>query len=159
MHSSDVRILVVDDDVLMLDFLSTTLNRRGFQVDPTDNGDAALEKIRSTQYSLVLTDLKMLGTSGIEILDAVKENWPGTEVVIITGYATVENAVEAMKKGARDYISKPCSAAEIELVVDRTLEYQDLKAENQYLQSELRHRDGLENVIGTSPSMNSSLDY
>ena len=153
MYSTDTHILIVDDDALMLDFLSTALSRRGFRVDKADNGIVALEKIRANQYHLVLTDMRMPSVSGIEILEAVKESWPSTDVVIITGYGTIENAVEAMEKGAYNYITKPCSAAAIEHVVDRALEHQNLMAENRYLQSELMQRYGLDSVIGRSPVM------
>lgn len=122
------RILVVDKDRRTLDFMSETLTKEGFRVDAVEDGKTAQEKVRTNQYHLVLTEVKVPGASYVEIIKAVQEDSPSTGVLVITSSGTVEDAVEAMRKGAYDYIPKPCSATEIELVVGRALEHQSLLA-------------------------------
>lgn len=146
-------ILVVDDEPDMRDFLSETLRRSGYQVDNAPNGAVALNKVKRCMYDMVITDLKMPRATGIEVLKETKKRNTDTAVVMITGYGTIGSAVEAMKEGAFDYITKPFSDDEIKLVVDKAFEYQRLVDENQRLHRELEEKFSYGNIIGKSPAM------
>ena len=104
------RILVVDDESLMRDFLQETLRRAGYEADVASNGEKALQRLNENSYEVILSDLKMPGMTGIELLKQVKTEHPDMRFIIMTAYGTVETAVEAMKFGAFDYILKPFSA-------------------------------------------------
>jgi len=147
------KILIVDDEPLMQDFLLEALSRRKYQVDLADNGTTALHKIKAGKYDLIITDIRMPDVSGMEILKTAKGISPDMGVIMITAYGTIKNAVEAMKQGAYDYITKPFSVDEIELVVDKFFEYRRLVDENKYLRSELGRKYGVDNIIGKSPKM------
>jgi two-component system response regulator AtoC len=146
-------ILVVDDDSLMRDSLNETLCRVGFNVELAGTGEEALEKISKTEYDIVLSDIRMPNVGGMELLQAVKQHLPGAKVVMMTAYGTVQNAVEAMKLGAFEYVMKPFSIDEIELVVKRALDQKKLELENQLLRSEVIGRYGFDNIIGKTPQM------
>ncbi len=150
---TDWCILVVDDDPLMRDFLCEALERKGYVVQGVGDGQTALDEIREKSYSLVITDLRMPNMGGMKVLEAAKEISPDTDVVVITAYGTVSNAVDAMKKGACDYITKPISVDQIELVVEKVCERQKLIRENRYLRSELEKRHVFDTMVGASPEM------
>jgi DNA-binding NtrC family response regulator len=147
------RVLVVDDDSLMKDFLKEALGRSDYSVDLASTGEEALEKIRDKDYDIILSDIRMPQMSGMELLKATKEYLPDAKVVMMTAYGTVENAVEAMKLGAFDYVMKPFSADEIELVLKRAFEHKRLIWENRLLRSEVAGKYRFENIVGKSPQM------
>lgn len=147
------RILVVDDDKLMREFLDETLHRSNYSVDLASTGDEAFKKIQSKEYDVILSDIRMPKMSGMELLKAVKENSPQSKVMLMTAYGTIENAVEAMKLGAFDYITKPFSADDIELKIKRAIEYKRLEWENKLLRSEVAEKYRFENIMGKSPQM------
>lgn len=147
------RILVVDDDTLFRDFLKETLDRKGFDVEAAPGGSEAIKAMEDAEYDLVLSDIRMPGVDGIQVLDKATQLQPEARVMMITAHATVTNAVEAMQKGAYDYIEKPCTPEEIEVRIDRALENQQLKQENRQLRSELQDRYSFENMIGKSSKM------
>ncbi len=124
------KILIVEDDERMLRGLSKMLSKDGYLIETTNDGREAIKKAREG-YDLVITDLKMLGVDGMEVLEKVKGISPRTSVIMITGYATVENAIGAMKRGARDYICKPFDPQELRDSVRMTLE--DMDYENSTL--------------------------
>ncbi|MBS1114605.1 MAG: response regulator [Nitrospirae bacterium] len=101
------RILVVDDEDIVRTSCSRTLSPEGYEVKLAKNGSEGLKMAREDKFDLVLTDLKMPDMDGIEVLRIIKEQWPETEVIIVTGYQTVDTAVKAIKLGAYDYIEKP----------------------------------------------------
>lgn len=159
------RILVVDDEPLMRDFLVETLQRKKYVVDAVGNGSQALEKVKSEHYDLVVSDIRMPEVSGMEVLEDVKKNNPETEVVMITAFGTIENAVDAMKMGAYDYITKPFSADEIEIVVDRALERQQLRDENRILRNDnnqlrnqLKEKYTFSSIVGVTDVMREVYD-
>lgn len=152
------RILVVDDDPLMLDFLKEALSRQGYNVDTAEGGEEALRKVEEKGYDLVITDVRMPGVDGMTVLESVKRNFAETEVVVITAYGTIRNAVEAMKMGAYDYLTKPFSVDEVEVVVQRALERKRLISENIRLKRELEKVQGLRALIGQSPGMRKVLE-
>jgi len=147
------KILVVDDDSLLRDFLSETLNRSGYWVDLASSGEEALEKIRSEDYDVILSDVRMPNMDGMELLKTTKDFLPDAKVVMMTAYGTVQNAVEAMKLGAFDYVMKPFSVDEIELVLKRALEHKQLLLENKLLRSEVLGKYRFNNIVGKSPQM------
>ncbi len=148
-------VLVVDDEPLIRKFLVETLKRMGFAVQDASDGAQALRKIKSETFDLIFTDIKMPSLSGMELLRKVREVSPESVIVMMTAYATVESAVEAMKMGAFDYIIKPFSPDQIEMVTRRATERQSLIEENQYLRSEILKEYGFGEIIGNAPVMHS----
>ena len=120
------RILIVDDTEMMRDSLASTLAREGHEVVAASDGPGALTRISATRFDLMISDLKMPKMTGIELLTEAKKLRPELPVVLMTAFATVSTAVEAMKLGAYDYIQKPFDGEEIKLLVDRTLEHNRL---------------------------------
>ncbi len=147
------KVLVVDDDSLMKDFLKEALGRSYYSVDSASTGEEALEKIKDKDYDIILSDIRMPSMSGMEVLKATKQYLPHAKVVMMTAYGTVENAVEAMKLGAFDYVMKPFSADEIELVLGRAFEHKRLLEENKILRREVKDKYGFDNIVGKSPQM------
>lgn len=111
------KVLVIDDEAVIREGLRQALSLEGFQVDLASNGKSGLEKLQKDEFDIVITDLKMPFIQGIEVLKAVQILQPAVPVIIITGYATVDSAVEAMKNGAFDYLTKPFEADQIVLKV------------------------------------------
>ena len=147
------QILVVDDDPLFRDFLKEALDRNEYDVDVAENGQQAIQNLEEAEYDLILSDIRMPGLDGIKVLERATKLQPESRVVMITAHATVANAVEAMNKGAYDYLEKGCSLEEIEVRVARALESQELKQENQRLRSELQERYSFGNMVGKSRQM------
>ncbi|MGF1635103.1 MAG: sigma-54-dependent transcriptional regulator [Phycisphaerae bacterium] len=129
------RILVVDDQDMMRDGIAATLVRDGHEVIAATDGPAALSRLEQGRFDMMLTDLKMPKMTGIELLAEARKKWPDVPVVLMTAFATVQTAVEAMKLGAYDYIQKPFHGEEIRHLVERTLEHNRLRAENRALRS------------------------
>ncbi len=146
-------ILVVEDDPLGGRFVRDAIQRLGYEVTLVRDGASALELVQKQSFALVLTDLKMEGVNGMDVLCGVKKLHPETEVVIMTAYGTIDNAVEAMKKGAFDYITKPVAPEELRLVVERVQERQQLLAENRFLRAELQKQQGVSAILGQSPAI------
>ncbi|MGA2090365.1 MAG: response regulator [Endomicrobiales bacterium] len=121
------RILVTDDDSGIRQLLTCEFERLGYAVDAAFNGEEALEKLQQSKYDIIITDIKMPHVDGIQVLNAVKKSSPETEVIMVTGYATVENAVQAMKDGAYDFIQKPFNLDELGALVEKALEKSEMK--------------------------------
>jgi NtrC-family two-component system response regulator AlgB len=139
------RILIVDDEKNIRERLASFFSSCGHQVRSTDSGQGALEVLaRGDPIDVVLTDYRMAELNGLELLTQIKRGRPATAVILMTAYATVENAVAAMKAGAHDYLPKPFSLDQIQHVVERALELQSLRAENQSLRDTLEERPLLE---------------
>jgi two-component system response regulator PilR (NtrC family) len=152
------RILVVDDEVSMREFLEIFLSEEGFAVETARNGEAALARLETEEYDLVLTDLKMAEVDGIAVLERTKALWPGTQVIVMTAYSTAETAIEAMKKGAYDYLSKPFKVDEIKVIIDRAIERRSLSLEVERLQGALQRKYAFGNIIGKSTAMQQVFD-
>lgn len=146
------KILVVDDEKSMREILDIFLRNEGYGVAAADNGKSALEILKHDFFDLVITDMKMPKVGGLELLKNIKETFPDTVVVIITAFGTTESAVEAMKLGAFDYITKPFQMDDIRLVVKNALEKQQLQKDVSILKEQLK-TPSLENIIGESPAM------
>jgi len=147
------RILVVDDEESLREMLKEFLEGEGMLVELAQNGREALEKLRSLSLDLILLDLRMPGMSGIEVLQEIKKEEPELPVVVITAYGSVDNAVETLKMGAFDFITKPFKLEELLNIISRALEVERLKRENQYLLEEMRDKFYFEGVVGKSPRM------
>src|SRR5512137_2521870 len=148
------RILVVDDEPSMREFLQILLSKQGHSVATAGDMASALERFRGGDFGLVVCDLRLGRDSGLDVLRAVKAESPQAEVVMVTAYATAENAVQAMKLGAHDYVLKPFKVEELLLVIEKALEHQALVAENRVL----RHRAGVlrsggEEILGDAPAI------
>ncbi|HEV8053049.1 MAG TPA: sigma-54 dependent transcriptional regulator [Parachlamydiaceae bacterium] len=127
------KILIVDDEIIMRNFLAETLRRKKIDVTTAENGNKAVALLKENTYDLVITDMKMPDLTGIDILRKVKELSPHTVVVVITAFGSIENAVEAMRLGAFNYLIKPFSPDTIEAVLEKAQEHLSLVHENQYL--------------------------
>ncbi|MBJ6727824.1 sigma-54-dependent transcriptional regulator [Geomesophilobacter sediminis] len=147
-------ILVADDEESMRWVLSKALRKKGFNTDLARDGDEALRMIKANSYDLALLDIKMPGLSGLELLDKVKEERADLFVVIMTAEASMKNAVEAMKRGAYDYLTKPFDLSVIDAVVEKVSRARDMSCQVTLLKEELKDRYQLEKtIIGNSPAM------
>ena len=153
MSTEHQKILVVDDEPDILNLLDNLFTHKGFSVTTINNGELALKLLKRDEFGVVLTDLKMPGMSGIELLGMIKEISPITEVIVITGHGTIESAVDAVKKGAYDYISKPINNDYLLLIIDRIFKLRNLRYQNLYLQSQLGILYNFDHIIGKSPQM------
>jgi len=151
--SADANILVVEDDAAARDLLVEALRKEGYDVEAVAGGEDAMARSRATAFDLVLTDIRMGGVSGFDVLRAFKESSPETPIVLLTAFGSMEGAIEAMKQGAYDYLAKPFRREEITLVVRRSLEHRRLVRENAKFREELRERDGRSPLVGSSPPM------
>src|SRR5271170_5489148 len=147
------KILIVDDQRNMRTTPAMMLRGAGYEVEEAVDGEQGCEKGSSGAYDLVLTDLRMGQKDGIELLRAVKESQPMTEVIVMTAYGTIESAVEAMRLGAYDYIQKPFTEQELLVKISRALESRRLQGEVAFLATEFRDRYKFENIIGRSQSV------
>lgn len=153
-----IRILVVDDELSMREFLSILLEREGYDVSVAASANEALCMMESALFDLVLSDVNMPGLSGIELLARIKEISPETAVLLLTAFSTAEQAVEAMKLGAYDYICKPFKNEEIKQLVINALEKQGLRRENVLLKKDASERDSFCGIIGKSRQMRELFD-
>jgi two-component system response regulator PilR (NtrC family) len=151
-------ILVADDEKSLRDFLVIMLEEEGYQVITASSVEKATKLIRENEFDLILTDIRMGRSSGIEVLDAARNTLPDTPVVMMTAYASAETAVTAMKKGAYDYISKPFKIEDIQLIVKNALEKRKLAAENRFLKTALNDRFQISNIIGKSEPIKKIFD-
>lgn len=147
------RILVVDDEQANRQFLQELLTLKGYEVITAGDGLAGRALLEEMPFHVVLSDLKMPKMSGVELVRQLKEISPSTVGIIFTGHATIENAVDAMKAGAYDYITKPFHADEILVVLERALEYQRLNRENMSLRRQLKAKYKFENIISDHEKM------
>ena len=153
-----IRILVVDDELSMREFLSILLEREGYDVTVAGSAEEALRLMDTALFDLVLSDVNMPGLSGIDLLARIKQISPETAVLMLTAFSTAEQAVEAMKLGAYDYIGKPFKNEEIKQLVKNALEKQGLKRENIVLKKVASERDSFCGIIGTSQKMRELFD-
>ena len=151
--SKKIRILVVDDEVAMRECLRDWLMEDGYEVGLAGSGPEAVAMAKEGAWHVVLLDLKMPGMDGIQTLDALREVAPNTEVVMMTAYATVDTAVQAMKKGAFDYLVKPFDPDEVELQIEKIASHQELVLENILLRRRLEEQEEFDEIVGQSEPM------
>lgn len=150
----DGKILVVEDQDAMRESLIIAFRDEGYQVEGVSSGEEAIQKLCGhTVYDLVITDLKMKKVDGLEVLKTVKTANPSTEVVLITAYGTISTAVQAIRDGAYDYVTKPFRHQEILRVAKKAIEKKSLKDRVRYLEGEIREKYKFEGIVGNSPAM------
>jgi DNA-binding NtrC family response regulator len=147
------KIILVDDEASILSVLSTLLKAEGHEVVPVLGGEKAMEVIKGQQFDLMISDIRMSPVDGMQLLRTIRRESPSTAVIMITAYGSVETAVEAMKEGAFDYVTKPFKVDELLITVQRALEYRNAIAENVNLKAQLESRYQFENIIAESPAM------
>jgi len=147
MAADQKNILVIDDDKIILDSLTEFLSLEGFRAEGAERFEQAVKKLHRQRYSLVITDVHLPDGSGFDLLDIIRENYPQTVVIVITGYGTIESAVRAIKRGAYDYLTKPIVDDELRLAVARAIKQQSLMSENESLRLQLEQKYNLENII------------
>jgi DNA-binding NtrC family response regulator len=151
-------LLIIDDDQSIRDSCSQVFKKEGYTVKTAKDGNDGLKLFKKEFFHAVLLDLKLPGLNGMEVLSRIKEENPETPVIIITGYATIESAVEAIKRGASDYISKPFSPTELRVITQKALESRKAFFENIYLREELKKKSEFDMVIGKSEAMEKVID-
>ena len=151
--SSQAHILVIDDEESMRDSCQQTLSRTANKVEVAADGAAGLALLEKESFDLVILDLKMPGLSGMEVLKRIRQKYPAVVVIVITGYATIESAVEAIKGGAYDFLPKPFTPDALRAIVARALDRRALALENILLRDELKASFGPDAIVGQSESM------
>ncbi|MGA8752330.1 sigma-54-dependent transcriptional regulator [Candidatus Deferrimicrobium sp.] len=144
------RVLVVDDEQMIVSLLSTILREKGWVVTEARSGTEGIDQLDRARFDVILTDLVMPGDSGIDLLRAAKEIHPDVEVILMTGYATADTAIEAMRNGAFHYIMKPMKPEEVVNLVEKAYSQRQLQRENRFLKSEIRASHHLLSVVGDS---------
>ncbi len=152
------RILIVDDDSYVREATEAILSARNYEVETAPEAKTALQKLDESEYDLLLSDIRMPGMNGLELLEAARAKVADIHIIMMTAFGTVEDAVDAMKKGAYDYIQKGTDPSEIEIVVDRALQFQETERENRRLRSELQDRYSFGNMIGKAHNMEQVFD-
>jgi two-component system response regulator PilR (NtrC family) len=152
------RILVVDDEESIREFLQIMLKKEGYEISLAEDGQKAIETLQKKTFDMVISDLQMPHVTGMELLKHVKDNYPDLVFMMITAFGTTENAVEAMKMGAYDYLTKPFKLDEVRLVVQNALRAQNLEVENKVLKKELGKEYSFQNIVGNSEKMHHIFD-
>ena len=150
---SSEKILVIDDSPEILTLFTEYLKAEGYEVDTSGDGVGGIEMIEKKSYDLIITDMKMPSVDGMKVLEFALEHSPDSICIILTGYGTVKNAVEAIKMGAFDYLTKPVKMDEILVTLKRALDYRNLKMENLNLKNQLKKKYRFENIIGDHERM------
>ncbi|RMG21161.1 MAG: sigma-54-dependent Fis family transcriptional regulator, partial [Deltaproteobacteria bacterium] len=153
-------VLVVEDEESLRHVLTVILEEHGYGVRAVEDGEAALAELERREYDFLITDVRMPGLGGLELLAHVRKMHPDLTVIVMSAYGSHESAIEAMKQGAYDYISKPFRPDEVVLVLRKAEEREELRRENERLKRELRERTGggLEGIVGDSPRMRAVLE-
>jgi two-component system response regulator PilR (NtrC family) len=153
MAASTAHLLFVDDESALRTVMAERLAERGFEVVQADSGEKALDLLEQFAFDVVITDLRMPGIDGTRVVEAALERYPGIVAIVITGYGTVKDAVDAIKKGAADFIAKPFQFDELMHVLHKALEQRRLASENAYLRSQLEERYRFGGILGKSRPM------
>jgi two-component system response regulator HydG len=152
------KILVVDDESSHRKMLEAVLAEDGYEIQQADDGQSAIEAVEKRFYDLILMDVRMSRVSGIEALKKIKEISPGIPIIIMTAYASVNTAVDALKSGAYDYLTKPLDIDELKILVSKALRHRQLEQENIFLKEQLGDRFDFSNIIGQSSEMKKLLE-
>jgi len=153
MSIATAKILIVDDSEGTRTLCSKILEKEGYRVTQAENGEQALKRIKENSYDLIVTDLMMPVMDGMELLEHIKAFHPDLPVIIMTAYASVATAVEAIKKGAYDYVPKPFNPGELQITIEKALERRKLVEENIHLKEQLKDKYQFDNIIGSSGPM------
>ena len=152
-HQGGLRILFADDEAHLRDLMQMELPRMGHEVTVCPDGTAAVKALEKGSFDVALLDIKMPGLTGIEVLAKVRQASPDTQVIIMTGHATVDTAVQALRLGAFDYLTKPCKWAELEVLLARVAERRDLTNKATAFETRLKAVEGTPLMVGDTPSM------
>jgi two-component system response regulator PilR (NtrC family) len=152
------RILVVDDEESIREFLEIMLKKEGYEVSTAEDGQKAKEVLQKKSFDMVISDLQMPHVTGIELLKHVKDSYPETVFMLITAFGTTETAVEAMKMGAYDYVTKPFKIDEVRMNIANALKSQNLEVEVRTLKKELVREYSFQNMVGNSGPMHAIFD-
>jgi two-component system response regulator AtoC len=153
MSEKKIHLLFVEDEIALREATSERLKEHGYSVVQAESGEEALQKLTNFAFDVIITDLKLPGIDGTQLIEIARERYPDIEGLVVTGYGTVKDAVEAIKKGASDFITKPFQFDHLLHVLSSTLEQRRLKSENAYLRSQLQERYCFEGIVGRSKSM------
>jgi len=148
-----IKILIVDDQINTCKSIQAILKKSGYRSDYTLNAKEALKRVQEEHFDIVISDIRMPGMDGIQLLEELKKIQPSLVVIMITGYATIKSAVEAIQKGAYDYLPKPFTPDEVRVVIERAAERSCLEAENISLRRHLQTQRPFANMIGNSPAL------
>ena len=152
------KILVVDDEKSLREVMSIMLKRAGYEVTEASDGEQAIGQVNREIYDLVITDLRMPKADGMDVLKAVKSSSPETVVLVVTAFGTADSAVEAMKQGAYDYLTKPFQVDEVQLIIRNALEKRRLSTENMLLKREMASQSSFAQIVGQSEAMQKVFD-
>jgi two-component system, NtrC family, response regulator PilR len=152
------KILVVDDEKSLREVMSIMLKRAGYEVTEASDGEQAIGQVNKEIYDLVITDLRMPKADGMDVLKAVKSSSPDTVVLVVTAFGTADSAVEAMKQGAYDYLTKPFQVDEVQLIIRNALEKRRLSTENMLLKREIASHSSFAQIVGQSDAMQKVFD-
>src|SRR5438132_13222928 len=158
MNDEHLRVLIIDDEQFHAEAVAESLERVGYDCVVATSGQAGARKIAQDEWDVILTDLRMSDMDGLAILRKAKEESPEAEVVLITGHGDVKTAVEAIKQGAANYLTKPVDIAELRAIVDKAAERLRLARANRELKRQLDEKFGFEGVVGNSPKMHEVID-
>src|SRR6266699_6504665 len=153
MSDSSKHILLVEDEAPLRQAVAEQLTDRGYQVEQADSGEAAVARLADFAFDIIITDLRLPGVDGSAVVEAAVERYPHIIAIVVTGYGTVKDAVEAIKRGAWDFVSKPFQIDELLHVLDSAIEQRRLKSENAYLRAQLEERYRFEGIVGKSRAM------
>src|SRR5512145_673367 len=146
-------LLLVDDESALRQAVAEQLTDRGYQVAQASSGEEAVGRLAEFAFDVIVTDLRLPGIDGAAVVEAAVERYPDIVAIVVTGYGTVKHAVEAIKRGASDFVSKPFHIDELLHALESALEQRRLKSENAYLRAQLEERYRFEGLIGKSPAM------
>ena len=146
-------LLIVDDEKALREAVAERLSDHGFVVEQADSGEEALRRLSDFAFDILITDLRLPGIDGRQVLDAALERYPDIVAIVITGYGTVKDAVDAIKQGAADFITKPFQFDALLHVLSSAMEQRRLKSENAYLRSQLQERYRIDGLVGRSQVM------
>src|SRR5438034_9369338 len=146
-------LLLVEDESALREAVAEQLTDRGYHVEQADSGETAVERLADFAFDIIITDLRLPGIDGSAVVEAAVERYPEILAIVVTGYGTVKDAVDAIKHGAYDFVSKPFQIDELLHVLDSALEQRRLKSENAYLRAQLDERYRFEGIVGKSRAM------
>src|SRR5919109_4034141 len=150
-------LLFIDDEATLRGLMAERLSERGFEVVEADSGERALELLDQFAFDIVITDLRLPGIDGSRVIEAARERYPGIVAIVITGFGTVKDAVDAIKRGASDFVAKPFQFDELMHVLRKAMEQRRLTSEISYLRSQLQERYQFGGILGRSRPMQALL--
>src|SRR6476661_8137349 len=153
MPDSMKHVLLVEDEAPLREALAEQLADHGYAVEQAESGETALAKLADFAFDVIVTDLRLPGIDGSAVIDAALDRYPDIVAIVVTGFGTVKDAVEAIKRGAWDFVSKPFQIDELLHALDSALEQRRLRSENAYLRAQLEERYRFEGIVGKSRAM------